>query len=65
MSFCFVFFVVMVVTNPHGINSRELWDAYWVVAIVGYLLGFAGVILLIYGQYHETHQSIGIITSNL
>jgi len=55
----------MVVTNPHGINSRELWDAYWVVAIVGYLLGFAGVILLIYGQYHETHQSIGIITSNL
>jgi uncharacterized membrane protein len=38
--------------HPQGFvpaNSIALWDAYWAVAIVGYLLGFAGVILLILG----------------
>ncbi len=39
-------------SHPQGIvpaNLSALWDAYWAVAIVGYLLGFVGVILLIFG----------------
>lgn len=34
--------------KPHNTNSA-LWDAYWAVLIIGYSLGFAGVITIIFG----------------